>query len=136
MHLTPHQAKYIAHDLNPHQLEAAVFALRSPLSKGVLLDSHQPKDLPQKKQTPVKTAPQKHRAAAPGGYDGFVVHQQKQRGQRAKPTASDQPSEVIPVLLPGQVQALGSLCATDKRVAMNSKKRPMTSVTTPKNMQG
>jgi SNF2-related domain/Helicase conserved C-terminal domain len=60
MHLTPHQAKYIAHDLtlqhsgggigrlsqalfnasvdlNPHQIEAAVFALRSPLSKGVLL---------------------------------------------------------------------------------------------------
>ena len=58
--LTPHQAKYIAHDLtlqhaggglerlsqalfnasvdlNPHQIEAAVFALRSPLSKGVLL---------------------------------------------------------------------------------------------------
>jgi hypothetical protein len=60
MLLTPHQAKYIAHDLtlqhaggglerlsqalfnasvdlNPHQIEAAVFALRSPLSKGVLL---------------------------------------------------------------------------------------------------
>lgn len=60
MRLTPHQAKYIAHDLtlqhagggidrlsqalfnasvdlNPHQIEAAVFALRSPLSKGVLL---------------------------------------------------------------------------------------------------
>jgi hypothetical protein len=60
MHITPHQAKYIAHDLtlqhsgggidrlgqalfnasvdlNPHQIEAAVFALRSPLSKGVLL---------------------------------------------------------------------------------------------------
>jgi hypothetical protein len=60
MPLTPHQAKYIAHDLtlqhagggidrlsqalfnasvdlNPHQIEAAVFALRSPLSKGVLL---------------------------------------------------------------------------------------------------
>jgi len=60
MSLTPHQAKYIAHDLtlqhaggglerlsqalfnasvdlNPHQIEAAVFALRSPLSKGVLL---------------------------------------------------------------------------------------------------
>jgi len=60
MNLTPHQAKYIAHDLtlqhagggidrlsqalfnasvdlNPHQIEAAVFALRSPLSKGVLL---------------------------------------------------------------------------------------------------
>lgn len=60
MQLTPHQAKYIAHDLtlqhagggldrlsqalfnasvdlNPHQIEAAVFALRSPLSKGVLL---------------------------------------------------------------------------------------------------
>ena len=60
MHLTPHQAKYIGHDLtlqhagggldrlsqalfnasvdlNPHQIEAAVFALRSPLSKGVLL---------------------------------------------------------------------------------------------------
>ena len=58
--LTPHQAKYIAYDLtlqhagggidrlsqalfnasvdlNPHQIEAAVFALRSPLSKGVLL---------------------------------------------------------------------------------------------------
>ncbi|NBO41628.1 MAG: DEAD/DEAH box helicase [Betaproteobacteria bacterium] len=58
--LTPHQAKYIAHDLtlqhsgggidrlsqalfnasvdlNPHQIEAAVFALRSPLSRGVLL---------------------------------------------------------------------------------------------------
>lgn len=60
MKLTAHQAKYIAHDLtlqhsgggidrlgqalfnasvdlNPHQIEAAVFALRSPLSKGVLL---------------------------------------------------------------------------------------------------
>lgn len=60
MRLTPHQAKYTAHDLtlqhaggglerlsqalfnasvdlNPHQIEAAVFALRSPLSKGVLL---------------------------------------------------------------------------------------------------
>jgi hypothetical protein len=60
MLLTSHQAKYIAHDLtlqhagagierlgqalfnasvdlNPHQIEAAVFALRSPLSKGVLL---------------------------------------------------------------------------------------------------
>lgn len=60
MRLTPHQAKYIAHeltlqhagggidrlsqslfnasvDLNPHQIDAAVFALRSPLSKGVLL---------------------------------------------------------------------------------------------------
>jgi hypothetical protein len=60
MKLTPHQAKYIAHDLtlqhsgggidrlsqalfnasvdlNPHQIEAAVFALRSPLSRGVLL---------------------------------------------------------------------------------------------------
>ncbi len=60
MNLTPHQAKYVAHDLtlqhagggierlsqalfnasvdlNPHQIEAAVFALRSPLSKGVLL---------------------------------------------------------------------------------------------------
>ena len=59
-HLTPHKAKYIAHDLtlqhaggglerlsqalfnasvdlNPHQIEAAVFALKSPLSKGVLL---------------------------------------------------------------------------------------------------
>jgi hypothetical protein len=58
--LIPHQAKYIAYDLtlqhagggidrlsqalfnasvdlNPHQIEAAVFALRSPLSKGVLL---------------------------------------------------------------------------------------------------
>lgn len=58
--LTPHQAKYIAHDLtlqhaggrlerlsqalfnasvnlNPHQIEAAIFALRLPLSKGVLL---------------------------------------------------------------------------------------------------
>lgn len=71
MQLTPHQAKYIAHDLtlqhaggglerlsqalfnasvdlNPHQIEAAVFALRLPLSKGVLLVSHQPKDLPPK----------------------------------------------------------------------------------------
>jgi ERCC4-related helicase len=60
MKLTSHQAKYIAHDLtlqhsgggmdrlsqalfnasvdlNPHQIEAAVFALQSPLSKGVLL---------------------------------------------------------------------------------------------------
>lgn len=60
MLLTDHQAKYLAHaltlqhagggvdrlsqalfnasvDLNPHQIEAAVFALRSPLSKGVLL---------------------------------------------------------------------------------------------------
>jgi hypothetical protein len=59
VHLTPHHAKYYAHDLtrrapggldrlsmslfdaavdlNPHQIEAALFALRSPLSKGVLL---------------------------------------------------------------------------------------------------
>jgi hypothetical protein len=60
MRLTAHQAKYIAHDLtlqhsgggidrlsqalfnasvdlNPHQIEAAVFALHSPLSNGVLL---------------------------------------------------------------------------------------------------
>ena len=56
---TPHQAKVFAHyvtregigaedgiaqslsaarvDLNPHQVDAAMFALRSPLSKGVLL---------------------------------------------------------------------------------------------------
>ena len=54
--LTPHQAKYFAHDptrratgmdrlsmglfdaavdLNPQQIEASLFALRSPLSKGV-----------------------------------------------------------------------------------------------------
>ncbi|MFN9334567.1 MAG: SNF2-related protein, partial [Planctomycetota bacterium] len=59
MHLAPHQAKYYAHhltrrggagvdrlsmslfdaavDINPHQIEAALFALQSPLSKGVLL---------------------------------------------------------------------------------------------------
>jgi hypothetical protein len=59
MSLTPHHAKYFAHDLtrratsgmdrlsmalfdaavdlNPHQIEAALFALRSPLSKGVIL---------------------------------------------------------------------------------------------------
>lgn len=59
MEMTPHQAKYFAHDLtrvgavgldrlsmslfdaavdlNPHQIEAALFALQSPLSKGVLL---------------------------------------------------------------------------------------------------
>ncbi len=59
MSLTPHQAKYFAHDLtrratngmdrlsmslfdaavdlNPHQIEAALFALQSPLSKGVIL---------------------------------------------------------------------------------------------------
>jgi hypothetical protein len=59
MQLTPHQAKYFAHDLtrrgsagldrlsmslfdaavdlNPHQIEAALFALQSPLSKGVVL---------------------------------------------------------------------------------------------------
>lgn len=59
MHYTPHQSKYFAHfltregieaqdaltqslssakvDLNPHQVDAAMFALRSPLSKGVLL---------------------------------------------------------------------------------------------------
>src|SRR5215210_8334860 len=57
--LTPHHAKYFAHDLtrraasgmdrlsmslfdaavdlNPHQIEAALFALGSPLSKGVIL---------------------------------------------------------------------------------------------------
>ena len=57
--LTPHHAKYFAHDLtrraasgmdrlsmalfdaavdlNPHQIEAALFALQSPLSKGVIL---------------------------------------------------------------------------------------------------
>ncbi len=59
MNITPHHAKYFAHDLtrraangidrlsmslfdaavdlNPHQIEAALFALRSPLSKGVIL---------------------------------------------------------------------------------------------------
>jgi len=59
MSLTPHHAKYIAFDLtrrvvtgmdrlsmalfdaavdlNPHQIEAALFALQSPLSKGVVL---------------------------------------------------------------------------------------------------
>lgn len=59
MSLTPHHAKYFAHDLtrrapggldrlsmslfdaavdpNPHQIEAALFALKSPLSKGVIL---------------------------------------------------------------------------------------------------
>src|ERR1700686_620025 len=59
MAITPHQAKYFAHDLtrrgsagldrlsmslfdaavdlNPHQIEAALFALQSPLSKGVIL---------------------------------------------------------------------------------------------------
>ncbi|HPA96194.1 MAG TPA: SNF2-related protein, partial [Thermoanaerobaculia bacterium] len=57
--LTPHHAKFYAHDLtrrapdgmdrlstalfdaavdlNPHQIEAALFALQSPLSKGVIL---------------------------------------------------------------------------------------------------
>lgn len=57
--LTPHHAKYYAHDLtrraasgmdrlsmalfdasvdlNPHQIEAALFALQNPLSKGVIL---------------------------------------------------------------------------------------------------
>jgi len=79
MLLTPHQAKYIAHDLtlqhagggidrlsqalfnasvdlNPQQIEAAVFALKSPLSKGVLLVSHHPKDLPRK----TKHRPKRH----------------------------------------------------------------------------
>jgi len=59
MNLTPHHARYFAHDLtrrgsrgldrlsmslfdaavdlNPHQIEAALFALQSPLSKGVVL---------------------------------------------------------------------------------------------------
>jgi hypothetical protein len=59
MNMTPHHAKYFAHeltrratsgmdrlsmalfdaavDLNPHQIEAALFALQSPLSKGVIL---------------------------------------------------------------------------------------------------
>src|SRR5438445_12823113 len=59
MAITPHQAKYFAHDLtrrgsagldrlsmslfdasvdlNPHQIEAAMFALQSPLSEGVIL---------------------------------------------------------------------------------------------------
>lgn len=59
MLLTPYHAKYYAHELsrvggegvdrlgralfdacvalNPHQIEAALFALRSPLAKGVLL---------------------------------------------------------------------------------------------------
>ena len=59
MGLTPHHAKYFANDLtrratsgmnrlsmalfdaavdlNPHQIEAALFALQSPLSKGVIL---------------------------------------------------------------------------------------------------
>src|SRR5216684_1077298 len=60
MQITPHQAKYFAHeltkqspsnsfdkfaatladaqvDLNPHQIDAALFAFRSPLSKGAIL---------------------------------------------------------------------------------------------------
>ena len=59
MRVTPYHAKYFAHDLtrravvgidrlsmslfdaavdlNPHQIEAALFALESPLSKGVIL---------------------------------------------------------------------------------------------------
>ena len=59
MHITPHQAKYFAHevlchsnqgverisqglfnakvDLNPHQIDAALFALKNPLAHGVLL---------------------------------------------------------------------------------------------------
>ncbi len=59
MELTPYHAKYIAHlltrrgtegvdrlaqslfdasvDLNPHQIEAAVFALENPLAEGVVL---------------------------------------------------------------------------------------------------
>jgi SNF2 family DNA or RNA helicase len=60
MNLTPYHAKYFAHeltkrsssesvdrlanaltnaqvDLNPHQIEAALFAFRSPLSKGAIL---------------------------------------------------------------------------------------------------
>src|SRR5271170_2808815 len=60
MKLTPHHAKYFAHeltkrssaedvdklasalsdaqvDLNPHQIQAALFAFRSPLSKGAIL---------------------------------------------------------------------------------------------------
>ena len=58
MKITPHQAKYFAHeisaqkgggerltqslfdarvDLNPHQIEAALFALNNPLQEGVLL---------------------------------------------------------------------------------------------------
>ncbi|MEI7749314.1 MAG: SNF2-related protein, partial [Chlorobiaceae bacterium] len=59
MSITPHQAKYFAYDLtrratngidrlsmalfdaavdlNPHQVEAALFVLHSPLSKGVIL---------------------------------------------------------------------------------------------------
>lgn len=57
MHLTPHQAQYIAHDLNPHQIEAEVFALHSPLSKGVLLDHHMPKDLPPKNRHRSKRHP-------------------------------------------------------------------------------
>ena len=60
MSLTPHQAKYLAYeltrrgpansiekfagtladakvDMNPHQVEAALFAFKSPLSKGAIL---------------------------------------------------------------------------------------------------
>lgn len=58
MHFTPHQSSYFAHrvtlegvgegtlaqslstarvDMNPHQVDAALFALSSPLSKGALL---------------------------------------------------------------------------------------------------
>jgi hypothetical protein len=58
MHYTPHQGSYFAHritlegvgddalaqslstsrvDMNPHQVDAALFALGSPLSKGALL---------------------------------------------------------------------------------------------------
>ena len=66
--LTPHHAKYFAHDLtrratsgmdrlsmalfdaavdlNPHQIESALFALQSPLSKGVILADSQLSSIP------------------------------------------------------------------------------------------
>jgi len=45
MNITAYHAKYYAHellfdasvDLNPHQIEAALFAMRNPLQQGVLL---------------------------------------------------------------------------------------------------
>ena len=66
-HLTPYHAKYFAYeltrryssdslqklaaslsdaqvDLNPHQVEAALFAFRSPLSKGAILAADEAKD--------------------------------------------------------------------------------------------
>jgi hypothetical protein len=92
MNLTPHHAKYYAHDLtrratlgmdrlstalfdaavdlNPHQIEAALFALQSPLSNGVILADEVVLERPSRPDSPLPVlgrAP----AALAGDLPGF-----------------------------------------------------------------